>query len=115
MSAAPSPFPSLRDGPLPSPVNGRGFTSRANFPSTACGRGRGPLRSSGKVRDRALSLVPHPFEEVLGDRTELAMLVGDLDLGARAPPCRIDLGDRIGDRDRIAELDALQEAYPVVA
>ncbi len=52
---------------------------------------------------------------MLGDRDGRAVLIDDLDLGARAALVQVELGDRVGHRHRVADEHRLDEADPVVA
>ena len=49
-----------------------------------------------------------------GDGDKLTILVGDLDPSCRTAALHIDLGDGIGDGDRVAEEDRLQKSDLVI-
>src|SRR5580700_12322512 len=81
--------------------------SRAN--SSALAR---PMPEPPPVMMHTLSLsriaisspgVLDPAHDVLGDGDQRAVLLDHLDVGARLPLDRIDFGDRVGERDRVAD------------
>src|SRR6187200_1287962 len=102
-------------GPAPSTT---AYRSANGPPTTATGPStRSPPSSRAPLAERGSASLPilDPRQDVLGHAHQVAVLVDDLDLTARAPLDRIDLGDGVGERDRVAEEDRTQEAHLVIA
>src|SRR5262245_33391924 len=59
--------------------------------------------------------IPDPAQHMAGDRDPHAALIQYLDVGERLSVLRVDFGDGVGERDRVADEDWREEAHAIVA